>query len=107
LIKRYTLDLQALPSTDVTDTFHNLVHHVVVLTVQTTDALSSRAGDVEDAGGIVAVVDGDFVSVGHRRSFADVLCEFGEVHNQNSASMSWGSSSTGHCSSSRFSSSSS
>jgi len=65
LLKRHTLDLQALPTTNLTDTFHNLVHHVVVLTVQTTDALSSRASDVEDAGGVVAVVDGDFVSV-HR-----------------------------------------
>ena len=66
LLKRHTLDLQALPTTDVTDTIDHLIHHVVVLTVQTTDALSRRASDVEDAGGVVAVVDGDFVSVGHR-----------------------------------------
>jgi len=65
LLKRHTLDLQALPTTNLTDTIDHLIHHVVVLTVKTTDALSSRASDVEDAGGVVAVVDGDFVSV-HR-----------------------------------------
>ena len=65
LLKWYTLDFQTLPTTNLTDTFHNLIHHVVMLTVQTTDALGSRASDVEDAGGVVAVVDGDFVSV-HR-----------------------------------------
>jgi len=65
LLKRHTLDLQALPTTNLTDTIDHLIHHIVVLTVQTTDALGSRASDVEDAGGIVAVVDGDFVSV-HR-----------------------------------------
>ena len=65
LLKRHTLDLQTLPTTDLTDTFHNLIHHIVMLTTHTTDALGRRAGDVEDAGGIVAVVDGDFVSV-HR-----------------------------------------
>lgn len=72
LIKRYTLDLKALPSTDVTDTIDHLIHHVVVLTVQTTDALGRRASDVEDAGAVVAVVDGDFVSV-HQRCRVDVL----------------------------------
>ena len=65
LIKRYTLDFETLPPTDLTDTINHLIHHIVVLTVQTTDALGGRASDVEDARGIVAVVDGDFVSVPH------------------------------------------
>ena len=61
----HTLDGETTPPTHFADSIDNLVHHVIVLTVQSTHGLGSRTSDVEDAGGQVFVADADLVGVGH------------------------------------------
>ena len=52
---------EALPTANLTDSLYHLVHHAVMLGIASLDSLALGALSIQDAGGVVAVVDFDAV----------------------------------------------